>query len=969
MKKILLTIITLVAILSLAGCSITFGPGGSGSDDTNSDDDKEPIEQKYTITYNTNGGSTINSEQFIYDTVPTKPSNPTKNGYDFKGWYFDQTLNNEYEFSYSLKENITLYAKWNVVSYTIIYELNGGLNNKNNPSVYNIESDDIHLLDATKEGYDFEGWYLDSDYSEELTSIDTSLCKNITLYANYTQVSQRYTIKFNTNGGNLISNTSTDDDGKITPPANPTKEGYIFEGWYLESNLTTKINLATYTFTQNQTIFAKWTLEVKTYTVRFDTNGGNRINNIETNENGKITPPTNPTKEGYTFEGWYLDSNLTTKVDLNTYSFTKDITIYAKWLSTDATLYSITVNGEEFVIQSNIYDYEYEGINTNSFIITAKTSNEKATITGTGTYTVEYGNNKTYTITVTAENGVTQAYTMKIISKEVTSTETFESITSLNEQISATWADTGIANAKVEYKLSSEESYSQIDKELISYNNGIATANILGLTSGSYDIRVTSNNLNLLSKKNIEVTEIDRSGYAHYYTETNAIGAYNEDGSLKTNADVIYVSNATKNTVTYKVGSSTYTGLVNILTNASKFTKPVVIRVLDSIKTNQWKAKSDSPRLFDGSNYTTEAQKIAFATNELETTYGENLVGLTNKIMVIDYKTYTFTTTKTGFTSKSSTNTSKSSATYSRDEYPTITGKTVYDDDSYFNMIDISSSTKGLTIEGVGTNAEFFQFGLTFSNSKNIEVKNLAFTGYPEDACSFQGSSNSDAGNYTGFFIHNCTFNRGVNNWDVSGERDKYAGDGAIDLKRLSGVTLSYTKFNNCKKTGLVGGSNSDLTYNITFHHNYYLNVESRLPLGRQANMHIYNNYYVGCNQTIDLRSHAYVFMEGNYFDSSKLPRTQNDTDSAIKSFNDYYASNCLGITGSYTAPTIVTSRNKLVSNKCNVNGVDYSNFDTSSSLFYYDSTNQRSNVSHLTSAEVAKEECVKYAGTLKLNY
>ena len=274
-------------------------------------------------------------------------------------------------------------------------------------------------------------------------------------------------------------------------------------------------------------------------------------------------------------------------------------------------------------------------------------------------------------------------------------------------------------------------------------------------------------------------------------------------------------------------------------------------------------------------------------------------------------------------------------------------------------MVNVTTNS-GLTIEGIGTDAEIFQWGINFSKSSNVEVRNLTFTNAPEDACSFSGGSNSD-NNYYGIWVHNNTFNKGYNSWDITGERDKYNGDGACDLRYVHGVTLSYNKFNNTHKTGLVGGGDSDMQYNITFHHNYYYNVNSRLPLGRQANMHIYNNYYYNCSSTLDIRANAYVLSEGNYFENSRKPKVKVDEDNnmiaAVKSLNDVF-NNCSGD----DVVTIVKSRDTKVTNT-NSYGT---NFDTNTSLFYYDSTNKKSNVMLLTTADKAKNDCINYSGVLK---
>ena len=131
-----------------------------------------------------------------------------------------------------------------------------------------------------------------------------------------------------------------------------------------------------------------------------------------------------------------------------------------------------------------------------------------------------------------------------------------------------------------------------------------------------------------------------------------------------------------------------------------------------------------------------------------------------------------------------------------------------------------------------------------------------------------------------------------------------------------------------CKKTGLVGGSDSVKNKNISFHHNFYDSVNSRLPLGRQANMHIYNNYYLNCSTCLDIRANAFVFSENNYFKNCKYPQkvTTSSTykNTVIKSYNDYFVSS-----GASQA-TIVDSRDQKVNGGCFPDGTnDYTNFDT----------------------------------------
>ena len=629
-------------------------------------------------------------------------------------------------------------------------------------------------------------------------------------------------------------------------------------------------------------------------------------------------------------------------------------------LDSDNTLKELKLNGDAISLTNSIFSYSYDLYDTKTLTISAVANSNKAKIDGLGTFTLS-SNEATYTIKVIAEDGSVQNYVVKVSYKETTSQTAIDYYAGLSESIALTY--TGSTNLTISYRQSTSGSWQTVDQELVRLVGDKVRVDIVGLAAGTYEVKVGNETLS-----NIEVYPYDRSGYAFFNVE-EGVGAYNLDGTLKADTQIIYVSNATKNTVTAKINGKTYTGLVAILQNVKNSKTPVVVRILDSITTNQWAVKDDAPRLVDGSNYTS-AELEAYLTNTYETTYGENLVGLVSKIMISGDKTYTYTTTKTGVELTKTDSRGVDETTYTRDKYPSITGKKVHDDDSYNNMLDISDA-KNLTIEGIGTRAEIFQFGFTFKKCNSVEVRNLTFTKTTEDACSFEGSNGSEE-DYGNYFIHHNTFNKGQNNWDISGERDKAEGDGSMDLKYLHNVTASYNVFNNCHKTSLVGGSDSNIQYNITYHHNYYNQVSSRLPLGRQANLHIYNNYfYKVSSSSVDLRAGAYAFLEGNYFEDSKLPRVRSEKDesynlASIKSYNDYADSKSEEPSSSYGKWQVVTSRTANVISNCQIKGVNYSNFDTNSTLFYYDANKKQSAVMVLTTAEEAKADVLAYAGVLK---
>lgn len=913
---------------------------------------------EYKVSFASNGGSIIGDVTIKEGIKFCEPTPPTKEGYTFGGWFKDYDLTIPYSFNEEITKNLTLYAKWipNVIKCTIFFNTNDGMYVE--PIVLNSGDKITNLPITYKKGYEFLGWYID----EELTTLfdnETEVECDLLLHAKYQKlevVNSFVTVSFETNSDQKIDSKVILQNSKIDCISLENKKHYRFLGWYIDLECITEFDFNK-PITSDITLYAKW--ELIRYQTLYKEVDGTLIYEQITASSMKHSKPIDPTKEGYTFVGWYIDSNLEVEYEFGHY-LNSDTTLYAKWeeiilKSNDATLKEIYVNGKLIEILNDEFVYQITISNGKKFVVSAVTNDDKALVNGGGEYTIEVGNYHTVILEVIAEDNTKLIYTLFVITNETSNDAKFLYCEGLFESISITLIDSNYKEIKAYYKKSNETLYNQIDNQLIRNENGIVRIDILGLQAGNYDVKVVTSNGETITKEGILVQMHDRSGYAFFGIGDDKIGAYNDDGSLKSNADVIYVTNENKNTVTY----NGKTGLVNILNSLKNITKPVCIRIIGSITTNQFNPKTDEPRLADGSNYTNE-ELVAFSTNTLSTEYGENLVGLTSKITIQGYKNIVHTSTKTSSTVTESVRNSSSTSIYSRDAYPNVKGRVVFDDDSSYNMVNVTT-TSGLTIEGVGTNAEIFQWGFNFSKSKFVEIKNLTFTNAPEDACSFSGGSNTD-NNYYGFWVHNNTFNKGYNSWDITGERDKYNGDGSVDLRYVHNVTLSYNKFNNTHKTGLVGGSDGNMQYNITFHHNYYYNVGSRLPLGRQANMHIYNNYYYNCSSTLDIRANAYVLSEGNYFESSRVPKVEVKTDSnivsAVKSLNDIFI-NCSG----NQAITVVTNRETIVNNTNNYGKT----FDTNPDLFYYDAINKKSNVMLLTDAYQAKEDCIKYSGVLKM--
>ena len=186
---------------------------------------------KYTITFDTNGGSEIAPITQDYGTQIAAPANPTRKGYTFKGW--DKEIPETMP-----AENITVKAQWEINQYTITFDTNGG--SEIAPITQDYGTEITAPDNPTRKGYTFKGW--DKEIPETMPA------ENITVKAQW-KINQ-YTITFDTNGGSEIAPITQDYGTEITAPDNPTRKGYTFKGWDKEIPETMPA--------ENITITARW---------------------------------------------------------------------------------------------------------------------------------------------------------------------------------------------------------------------------------------------------------------------------------------------------------------------------------------------------------------------------------------------------------------------------------------------------------------------------------------------------------------------------------------------------------------------------------------------------------------------------------------------------------------------------------------------------------------------------------------
>ena len=275
----------------------------------------------YAVTLNTNGGTINNGNvtEYTYGVGATLPTDVTRTGYTFKGWYYNENLTGSPVTAIGGTEtgNKEYWAKWEINQYTITVKPENG---KADITITQDYGTPITApADPTREGYTFKGW------DKEIPK--TMPAENMTVKAQW-EINQ-YTISFDTNGGSEIAPITQDYGTKITAPADPTRKGYTFKGWDKEIPKTMPA--------ENMTVKAQW--EINRYTITFDTAGGSEIAPITQDYGTNITAPANPTRKGYTFKGWDKEIPETMPAE--------NITVKAQWEINRYTITFDTAGGSE----------------------------------------------------------------------------------------------------------------------------------------------------------------------------------------------------------------------------------------------------------------------------------------------------------------------------------------------------------------------------------------------------------------------------------------------------------------------------------------------------------------------------------------------------------------------------------------------------------------------------------------------
>lgn len=260
--------------------------------------------KKYTITFDSDGGSVVEKQIVKRGEKVNKPTDPTRDGYIFIEWDLGSSI---YDFSAKVTRNLILKAVWKEqeggkVTYVVNFNTDGG--NSVSNQIINKDGTITKPQDPVRDGYKFLGWYSNN----VLFDFNTPVTTNLELVAKWEKV------KDNSTTGTTTTTKKNDTTSSTT------------------KKTTTKKNDTTNTTTTKKTTTT--TTEAKKYTVKFDSNGGSKVSSKEVTSGSKVSKPSNPTRTGYKFGGWTLNNKA---YDFNS-KVTSNITLVAKWTAKTYTV-------------------------------------------------------------------------------------------------------------------------------------------------------------------------------------------------------------------------------------------------------------------------------------------------------------------------------------------------------------------------------------------------------------------------------------------------------------------------------------------------------------------------------------------------------------------------------------------------------------------------------------------------------
>ncbi len=280
--------------------------------------------ETYTVSFY-NGDTLLGERSFDVDHKTwDAPALPTKPGYTAK-W---QEVTPR-------PSNLRVEVVFTAISYTITYQSAPGMTHTN-PATYTVEDADITLTTPTRDGYRFVGWY---EGDQKITIIDTSRAENITLRAEWEEITYRISYE-NIKGVSIAEfpQVFTATTAEISLPTTLSAKGYTFSGWKWNGKLVTVIPAGT---TEDVVLVAQWTPTPYTITYEGITTGDTNSNPLTYTIESTVSL-TAPARRGYRFTGWTMNGVPTTTIPAGT---TGALVLTAGWETISYNILYTNLNG------------------------------------------------------------------------------------------------------------------------------------------------------------------------------------------------------------------------------------------------------------------------------------------------------------------------------------------------------------------------------------------------------------------------------------------------------------------------------------------------------------------------------------------------------------------------------------------------------------------------------------------------
>ena len=315
-------------------------------------DGQKTEQSQINVLYAANGGQFVDGNETMQGVADAdgklrQPPTPTREGYTFDGWYWhadysgytdEQKAADKVDFNQAVTgQGVTMFAQWTkneVQNETdVLYVANGGKFADGQEVQQGLTDSDGMMrqpMTPTREGYTFAGWYWVSDLSvlteeqKEQNKVDFGqpvTKPHVTMYAQWVKNQDEINVLYAANGGQFADGNETmqgvaDSDGVMRQPAEPTREGYTFDGWYWhadysgytdEQKAADKVDFSQ-PVQSDVNIYAQWTknadVQAEQVTVKFVDNFNETESSVEVKKGEAVAKPADPTYDGWTFEGW-----------------------------------------------------------------------------------------------------------------------------------------------------------------------------------------------------------------------------------------------------------------------------------------------------------------------------------------------------------------------------------------------------------------------------------------------------------------------------------------------------------------------------------------------------------------------------------------------------------------------------------------------------------------------------------------